>query len=405
MRAAATDSTRLLRFFQDKRVLPHFSYIIREASIWCLPEIWIPYGDTETLVTLGAENLGELIEPAQDSLAEEGIERLKGSLAEFSDLVICDRKPPTLEVVKRLLGEGPVGSKRIFAADPRRVEARLPELRGQVRGGGEKVSLPYERGIDLKVPAQREEDKSRLVLSTGGPDPLLGLLDSKVALPLAFVTNTRRLAYESRTSDDPTPFSETSSAEALKGVAERFRNSSFVTVIPRSSRPHRLLRDASFDEVKNSFPSLSAPRARAAIIGIGGEGYDDTFWDALRLVWSCIGCVKEEGEVLLVCECGEGLGADALEMLSTRRMTDQGPTKKKGVYVEGLEELQYLRKLKGSYRIILMSGLPDLYTRTKLGFATARGSAEAVGKLLGKLGRTAKVNVVTRACECSLSCE
>jgi len=368
-----------------------------------LPEIWIPYGDTETLVTLGAENLGELIEPAQDSLAEEEIERLKGSLAEFSDLVICDRKPPTLEVVKRLLGEGPVGSKRIFAADPRRVEARLPELRGQVRGGGEKVSLPYERGIDLKVPAQLEEDKSRLVLSTGGPDPLLGLLDSKVALPLAFVTNTRRLAYESRTSDDPSPFSETSSAEALKGVAERFRNSSFVTVIPRGSRPHRLLRDASFDEVKNSFVALSAPRARAAIIGIGGEGYDDTFSDALRLVWSCIGCVKEAGEVLLVCECGEGLGSDALEMLITGRMTDQGPTKKKGVYVEGLEELHYLRKLKGSYSIILMSGLPELYARTKLGFATARGSAEAVGKLLGKLGRTAKVNVVTRACECSLS--
>src|SRR3989442_3611011 len=328
MRAAATDSTRLLRFFQDKRVLPHFSYIIREASIWCLPEIWIPYGDTETLVTLGAENLGELIEPAQDSLAEEEIERLKGSIAEFSDLVICDCKPSTVEVVKRLLAEGPVqGSKRILAADPRRVEARLPELRGQVRGGGEKVSIPYDKGIDLKVPAQLEEDKSRLVLSTGGPDPLLGLLDSKVALPLAFVTNTRRLAYESRTSDDPTPFSETSSAEALRGVAERFRNSSFVTVIPRSSRPHRLLRDASFDEVKNSFPTLSAPRARAAIIGIGGEGYDDTFSDALRLVWSCIGCVKEAGEGLLGGQSGYGLRSHRLGVRTTWGDEDEGAAK------------------------------------------------------------------------------
>src|SRR5438128_6137603 len=215
MRAAATDSTRLLRFFQAKRVLPHFSCRVMEPSVWCLPEIWIPSGDSETLITLGAENLGELIEPAQDSLAEEEIERLKGSLAEFSDLVICDCKPPTLEVVKRLLGEGPVeGSKRIFAADPRRVEARLPELRGQVRGGGEKVSLPYDRGIDLKVPAQLDEDNSRLVLSTGGPDPLLGLLDSKVALPLAFVTNTSRLAYEARTFHAPTRFAARCLADA-----------------------------------------------------------------------------------------------------------------------------------------------------------------------------------------------
>ncbi len=369
-----------------------------------MPEIWIPYGDTETLVTLGAENLGELIEPTQDTLAEEEIERLKGTMAEFSDLVICDCKPSTLEVAKRLLGERAVtGGKRIIAADPRRVESRLPELRGQVRGAGEKVILSNEKGIDLKVPTQLEEDTSRLVLSTGEPDPLLGLLDSKVALTLAFVTNSRRLAYESRTSDEPAPFSRTSSAAAMKEVAERFRNSSFVTVIPRGGRPHRLLRDATFDEVKNNFVTLSAPRARAAVIGIGGEGYDDTFSDALRLVWSCIGFVKEEGEVLLVCECGEGLGSDALEMLITGRMSEQGTTKKKEVYVEGLEELRYLKKLKGSYSVILMSALPELYARTKLGFATARGSAEAVGKLLGKLGRTAKVNVVTRACECSLS--
>src|SRR5207245_4666206 len=136
------------------------------------------------LVTLGAENLGELIEPAQDSIAEEEIERLKGSLAEFSDLVICDCKPSTLEVVKRLLAEGPVqGSKRILAADPRRVEARLPELRGQVPGGGEKVSIPYDKGIDLKVPAQPEEANAILVLSIGAPDTLPGLLDSKVRPP------------------------------------------------------------------------------------------------------------------------------------------------------------------------------------------------------------------------------
>jgi hypothetical protein len=369
-----------------------------------LPEIWIPYGDTETLVTIGAENLGELIEPAQESLAEEEIESLRGSMAEFSDIVICDSKPPTLEVLKRLLAEGAAaGSKRILAADPRRVESRIPELRGQVRGGGEKVSLPNDRGIDLKVPTQLEGETSRLVLSTGKPDPLLGLIDSKVALSLAFVTNSRRLAYESRTSDEPAPFSQTPSAEALTRVAEGFRNSIFVTVIPRGRRPHRLLRDAAFDAVKNSFVTLPASRARAAIIGIGGEGYDDTFSDALRLVWSCIGCVKEGGEVLLVCECGEGLGSDALEMLITGRMSEQGTTKKKEVYVEGLEELRYLKKLKGSYSVILMSALPELYARTKLGFATARGSAEAVGKLLGKLGRTAKVNVVTRACECSLS--
>src|SRR3989442_14279739 len=106
MRAAATDSTRLLRFFQDKRVLPHFSYIIKEASIWCLPEMWIPYGDTETLVTLGADNPGELIEPPQFSLAEREIERRRGTLAACSVLLNSDGKPWTLEHANPLLSHG-----------------------------------------------------------------------------------------------------------------------------------------------------------------------------------------------------------------------------------------------------------------------------------------------------------
>jgi len=362
-------------------------------------EIWIPYGATETLITLGAENLGEIVDSPQDSLAEEEIEKLRGSLAEFRDVVVCDNKPQTLEVVKRLRGTELEGKDfRIISSNPRRVESQVPELKGRVLGGGERVGLLNKKGIEFKVPRQLTEDVGRLVLSTAEPDPLFGLLDSRIALPLSFVTNVGRLAYDSRTSEDPAPFSETPSFRAVREVSEMFKNSTFVTIVPRGGRPHRLLRDASFDAVRSSFVSFSPPRARAAIIGVGGRGYDDSFSKALRLVWGCLECVREGGEILLVCECGEGLGSDALEMLVTGRIGEGGP--RKDVYVQGVEEIQYLKRLKETYGVILTSALPETYAGAKLGLATARGPAEAVDKLLRKLGRTTKVNVVTRACEC-----
>lgn len=368
-----------------------------------MPEIWIPYGETETLVTLGAENLGKLIEPAQDGLAGEEIQSLKGKITEFGEVAVCDYKPSTIEVLKELQGAlMEEGSPRIYSASPRRLESRLPELKGRVQGPGERVVLDHGKKVELKAPSQLTGETSKLVIATAEPDPLLGLVDSRIALCLSFVTNVREFAYESRSSDEPAPFSQTASAEALIGVAERFPNSTFLTIVPRGSRPHRLLRNAPMDAVKNSFMSLTAPQARAGIIGIGGKGYDDTLSNALRLVWGSLNCVRQSGEILLLCECRDGLGSDALEMLVEGLLDEDGPKKREG-YVQGQEELLYLKRLKNTYGIILMSGLPEIYARTKLGFTTARGSGEAVGKLLGRLGRTTKVNVVTRACECSLS--
>jgi len=368
-----------------------------------VPEIWIPYGDTETLITLGAENLGELIEPAQDSLAEEELERLERAMTDFQDIVVCDYKPSTIEVLKRLLGTpNESEGKRLFAKEPKQVEARIPELKWKVEGPGRTGMIGKEMEIELSAPLHLTEGRAKLVISTAEPDPLFGLVDSRLAICLSYVTNAREFGYKSRSSDEPAPFSQTPSAEAVMRISEHFPNLTPVTVVPRGSRPHRVLRDAPFDAVKNSFIEISATPTRAAIIGIGGEGYDETLSDALRLIWGSLSCVRAGGEILLISECGEGLGSKALEMLIEGRIDEEGG-KKKESYIDGIEELQYLKKLKRTYDIILMSGLPELYAHTKLGFSTARGSGEGVEKLLARLGRTTKVNVVTRACECSLA--
>jgi len=110
--------------------------------------------------------------------------------------------------------------------------------------------------------------------------------------------------------------------------------------------------------------------------------------------------VRKAGSVVLMAECSEGLGSTALDMAASGRLGEGG--RRREAYVDGLEDVFYLTKLRQEFDVILLSGLPEVYAKSKLGLATARGSGEAVGRILNKLGRSGKMNVVTRAAECRL---
>ena len=158
-----------------------------------------------------------------------------------------------------------------------------------------------------------------------------------------------------------------------------------------------MLEDAPFDAIKTGFAKTAMPPARGLVVGAGGRGYDDTLSSAIRGIWSAIGGVRKTGTILLVAECPDGVGSTALEMLVTGRMEGE---RRRERYVDGLEEVFYLNKLKDEYDVLLLSGLPENYARSKLGLTTAKGSAEAVGRVLNKVGRSGKLNVVPRAAEC-----
>ena len=106
---------------------------------------------------------------------------------------------------------------------------------------------------------------------------------------------------------------------------------------------------------------------------------------------------------MLMAECSEGLGSTALDMASTGRLAGGEGGRRRETYVDGMEDVFYLTKLRDEYDVLLLSGLPEVYAKSKLGLTTARGAGEAVGRLLNKLGRSGKMNVITRAAECRIS--
>ena len=359
-----------------------------------MPEVWIPYGDVETLVSVGAENIGSIVNPEPEKSAGE-TDRLSDKLRRASRLFICDSTPTTLELLHDLApAVASAESLKVVAADPRKVELAVPEVRARM--GEAMLPAPDIPGSE-HLGAQGE----KVFVGTAMPDPLFGIADPKVAACRNWVAGSLEEAAQRRKDMEPAPFEKTDAYAAMEEVAARIPGASYVTIIPRSGKVRSAMEDAPFDAIRNGFYSEAVPPAKALIVGAGGGAYDQTFSGALRSVWGVLAGVRKSGEILLMAECSNGLGSKALEMLVTGRIAGDGGRRKEK-YVPGLEEVYYLHKLKEDYDVMLLSGLPELYAKSKLGLATAKGSGEAVGRLMGKAGRAAKVNVVARASECRI---
>lgn len=348
------------------------------------------------MVTLQAENLGVVAEPALEAGSPD-IERVTELAKASTQIFLADSAPATIELLRGLVSTvGDLQSLRFASAAPKRVESAVPELKGRITT----LPPPVATGeSDEPVFApQLMEKGAKLFVGCARPDPQFGIVDARVEACLNWVARSRAITAKARKGMEPEPFKKTEAYQAIERLVDRMLDSKFLTAVPRGGKLRTVMEDAPFDAIKNGFAKTQMPQARGLVVGAGGKGYDETFSAAIRGVWSAVDGVRKSGSILLIAECSEGIGSPAMEMLVTGRLAGEGDRRREK-YVDGLEEVFYLNKLKDEYDVLLLSGLPETYARAKLGLTTSKGSGEAVGRLLNKVGRSGKLNVVPRASE------
>ena len=112
--------------------------------------------------------------------------------------------------------------------------------------------------------------------------------------------------------------------------------------------------------------------ADITLVSAGGLPYDQSLYAASLAVKTASRVTKKNGTIILLAECGSGLGADAYTQLA--KVSEKSEFKRR--YMKGAEALQEVKKVQKNQRIILVSALPA-YLVESVGMESARTANEA----------------------------
>jgi hypothetical protein len=354
-----------------------------------MPEIWLKYGNTEVVLDIKAENLLDYVIEEDQHMGEEEINVKLDSIAVN-------------------------GSARMVVLDPSLHTAKLTLLLADSvkRRGVENVAvdvpittLNMYRSIfqDKNVLVSKLNDLSNLdnaiLLSKTSFDPLFGYSGAPTHLLRYFGQEEMLDAYKARDGDMPRP----GVANGALSIAHKFAEKLDATSIESVVGGHGFV-DIIINKPVNSHKGaitklesigkVEVEKSKASIVS-SGDGYS-TLSYALNSLWNSLDAVKDDGTIALLAECRDGFGSRALQMLVEGKINMDGAYKP-AEYIDGLENLLYLKEASEKYNISLVSALPDYYIKDRLGLKTFRRTKDVLHNMLNAYGPKQKVLVVSDA--------
>jgi len=354
-----------------------------------MPEIWLSYGPTEVVLDIKAENLEKQISPRDSNLADsEIVSKLQTiDLSKPTELVIMDGTRPVQKVISLLLE---ICNQK-----------SLPKPKILV----DRSNLHLTRNIfsDPSILIS-EFDNSQLsnanlvLVGETEFDGLFGYNTISTKLLRRFGKELMLEAYGKRNDNLPHPGEDLSTIEVAKKFTDGFEISG-VEIVANSTgivdvaigHPSSTVTIA---KSLSSFAINEIGKHRIVVISTGKEANNETLRKSLSAVWNCANAVKEEGLAILLAECKNGVGSDAIQQyiegrMSLDRLND--PAK----YVDGMEDLLFLTETQKARRIGIVSILPHYYTKDKLEMIPFSGTKEAVEYVLKTYGERQKLAIVS----------
>ena len=136
-------------------------------------------------------------------------------------------------------------------------------------------------------------------------------------------------------------------------------------------------------QLGGSYEVKAERNSDVTVISAGGDRFDYSLYKTAWALETAAGVTKKNGTIVLLGECGEGLGAESFTNLA--RVMDLPEFERR--YTYGADGLHLIRKVTRNNRVILVSALPQ-YLVEPLGMEAARTTNEAYQRALsGRRGR------------------
>src|SRR5574340_1703292 len=341
-----------------------------------MPEIWLSYGPADVVLDVRAENLEKQIGSGGVNLTDSEIaSKLKLiDMSKPTQFVIMEYSKIVQKVISILLDICTKKSlpKPKFLAD----ESCLNFIKNVFSDPTISVS---------EFDASQFSNANLIFIGEMEFDGLFGYNTISTKLLRRFGKDNMLEAYEKREGNLPLPGYELQTMQVAKKFTDGFDISS-VEIVAN----HTGIIDVAVGHPSSTFSlskSLSSvavhetEKHRVVIVSTGKEASNEALNRSLSSIWNCSGAIKEEGLVILLAECKNGLGSEAIQQYVEGRMS-LDRLKNPSKYLDGMEDLLFLTEIRKKFGIGIVSILPNLYTKDKLGMIPFSGAKETMDYIL-----------------------
>ena len=354
-----------------------------------MPEIWLSYGPTEVVLDIKAENLERQISPSGINLTDSEIAlKLQGvDLSKPTELVIMDNTKTVQKVISLLLdicNQKSLPKPKILVD---RSDLHLTK------------NIFSDPSIYISEFDNSQFNNANLIfLGEMEFDGLFGYNTISTKLLRRFGKEQMLEAYGKRNGNLPHSGEDLPTIEVAKKFTDGFEiaaleivaNSTGVVDISTGHPSYTMALSKSLLSIARN----EIGKQRILVVSTGKESSNETLRKSLSAVWNCTNAVKEEGLVILLAECKNGLGSDAIQQyieggMNLDRLKD--PAK----YVDGMEDLLFLTEAQKAFKIGIVSILPHYYTQDKLAMIPFGGAKEAMEYILKTYGDRQKVSIIS----------
>jgi len=351
-----------------------------------MPEIWLNYGATNVVLDIRAENLDQQLESKGNFLNDLEIgEKLDGlDISKPIELVVLNNS----NSVKRTI-------KAIFEKFEQKSVQKPRILTDKKMVNLIKEYLP--EGSSVAEFSDEISNSSLVFVGEMEFDGLFGFETIATRLIKKFGKESMLSAYEKRKENLPVPGQETENIKIAQNFADGFE----ITAIEIAANSKGIV-DLSVGHPTSTMSiskSLLASaeniveKHRTLMISTGKDTSNDTLGRSLTTLWNCNKAIKDNGLGILLAECTNGIGSEAIQQYLEGRMS-LDRLKKPAKYVNGMEDLLFLTEIQKRFQVGIVSILPEFYLK-KLNIISFAGIKRAMDHILKSQGINQKVAVVS----------
>ncbi len=293
-----------------------------------MPEIWLSYGPTDVVIDVKAENLEKQISAGGVNLTDlEIASKLESlDLSRPTDLLLWNILRLFKKIISVLLN---VCTKKSLQKPKFLVD---------------KSNLNFIKNIlsDPTISISEFEtsqfsNTNLIFISEMEFDGLFGYNTISTKLLRRFGKDNMLQAYEKREGNLPLPGYELKTMDVAKKFTDGFEISAIEIVANQTGIVDIATgHPSSTSSLSKSLSSIAineTEKLRVAIVSTGKETSNETLSRSLSSIWNSSNAIKEEGLLILLAECKNGLGSDAIQQ-----------------YVEGRINLDRLKSPSKVYR-------------------------------------------------------